>query len=169
MMLDLQAIADFPARITLEEDSSQMDISVEGLSLTGMARVELHIVQSDNIYYCTGVVACEARIECSRCLDKYGLTLRGELDFSIREAADKKQAGRADTPDGELLAATRALRIDISEPVREAILLEVPLKPLCREDCGGICPHCGVNRNDKSCDCRGKNTDPRWDALSDLR
>lgn len=167
-MLDLQAIDEFPARITLEEESSGLEIAEGGVSHAGTASVELNIVLSDNIYYCIGEAACEVKIECSRCLESYSLNLRGALDFAVREAAENT-SGDDESLDGELLKPSVTGQVDISGQVCEALVLELPLKPLCVEDCRGICPHCGVNRNEEDCHCRIESEDPRWDGLRDLR
>lgn len=60
-----------------------------------------------------------------------------------------------------------SLRYDAEPLIREDILLSLPTKVLCREDCHGICPRCGKDLNDGPCDC-GKEYDPRWDALLQL-
>jgi uncharacterized protein len=53
--------------------------------------------------------------------------------------------------------------------VRENILLEAPLAPLCRPDCAGLCPTCGIDLNSATCDCVTAVVDPRWEALSQLK
>jgi uncharacterized protein len=53
--------------------------------------------------------------------------------------------------------------------VREAVLLDLPLAPLCRPDCAGLCPECGADLNAGDCGHRPNATDPRWTALDDLR
>ena len=58
--------------------------------------------------------------------------------------------------------------LDLTPLVRDALLLELPLAPLCTEDCAGICPSCGADRNETQCDCRVDDTDPRWAALRSL-
>ncbi|MDH2903577.1 MAG: YceD family protein [Actinomycetota bacterium] len=58
--------------------------------------------------------------------------------------------------------------IDLAPMVRDAILLELPLAPLCRDDCRGLCPYCGIDRNEASCDCVAP-VDPRWATLDGLR
>ena len=60
-------------------------------------------------------------------------------------------------------------QIDLTLMVRESILLELPLAPLCRADCAGICPTCGENRNDNPCSCEAVVSDDRWSALDVLR
>jgi uncharacterized protein len=59
--------------------------------------------------------------------------------------------------------------VDLEPVVREAVMLELPIAPVCREDCKGLCPTCGVNRNDTSCNCDNEVKDPRWSALDTLR
>ena len=60
-------------------------------------------------------------------------------------------------------------QIDLGPVAREAVLLDAPATPLCRPDCAGLCPVCGVNRNETACSCDGTVTDPRWAALDQLR
>ncbi|MGD0339258.1 MAG: DUF177 domain-containing protein [Bacteroidota bacterium] len=59
--------------------------------------------------------------------------------------------------------------IDLSNDVRDEILLAIPLKLLCREDCAGLCSRCGKNLNTGQCDCAPAPTDSRWEALARLR
>jgi uncharacterized protein len=58
--------------------------------------------------------------------------------------------------------------IDLAPMVHDAILLELPLAPLCREDCQGLCPYCGIDRNEATCGCSAP-VDPRWATLDGLR
>jgi uncharacterized protein len=59
--------------------------------------------------------------------------------------------------------------MDLTEPVRQALLVALPMKPLCREDCQGICPQCGANRNEVHCEHSEESTDDRWSGLRALR
>jgi uncharacterized protein len=58
--------------------------------------------------------------------------------------------------------------VDLAPLVHDAIFLDLPLAPLCREDCAGLCPHCGIDRNEERCECRA-GADPRWATLDELR
>ena len=60
------------------------------------------------------------------------------------------------------------LQADLSDIVRQAIILAVGMKPLCSEDCRGLCPDCGVNLNKQSCRCASEKIDPRWEGLKKL-
>ena len=168
MMLDLRALTDFPARVTLEEDAARLGVSVYGMSLVGDVQVVLDVVKSDHIYFGTGQAVCDAQFECSRCLEPFRTMMRGEVEFSIQEIDPAQPVDRDEIPETELVIPAAASQVDITGPVREALLLEIPLKPLCAEDCRGLCPRCGVNRNERECSCRAESSDPRWDGLRDL-
>jgi DUF177 domain-containing protein len=60
-------------------------------------------------------------------------------------------------------------QIDVGAMIRENILLDAPIAPLCRPDCAGLCPTCGVDLNTGTCDCVTAVVDPRWEALSQLK
>ncbi|HKJ02985.1 MAG TPA: DUF177 domain-containing protein, partial [Longimicrobiales bacterium] len=59
--------------------------------------------------------------------------------------------------------------LDLSDSVREEILLAVDLFVVCDPECRGLCPQCGVNRNVETCSCTTDESDPRWDALRALK
>ncbi|MEO6157198.1 MAG: DUF177 domain-containing protein, partial [Ilumatobacteraceae bacterium] len=59
-------------------------------------------------------------------------------------------------------------QVDLGAMVREVVLLDAPTTPLCRPDCAGLCPICGVDRNAEVCGCAIERSDPRWAALADL-
>jgi uncharacterized protein len=60
-------------------------------------------------------------------------------------------------------------QIDLGAMIREHILLDAPVAPLCRADCAGLCPTCGIDLNVATCDCVATDVDPRWEALSQLK
>jgi uncharacterized protein len=169
MILDLKALDELPVSLRLDEDISRLDLLTTGVKPLGLMHLELDIMAGDNVYYCRGRSRCEAELECSRCLDPYRVTLEGEVEFTIRKSGeDTGDASDDDLTDSEMLYPINDEEVDITGPVRESLILAVPMKPLCREDCRGLCPVCGVNRNRKDCDCVVKETDPRWDGLRDL-
>ena len=94
-------------------------------------------------------------------------------------AADHEEApeGAEDNEEGEAaegedmlgLAEYRDDKIDLGEVVREQLYLALPMKPLCQEDCKGLCPVCGVNRNRETCTCQQEWVDPRMAALAEWK
>lgn len=95
--------------------------------------------------------------ECSRCLNPAHGTVRLHVDelFEPRPV-----------PGETYLLGPES--IDLEPLVRDAVVLELPPAPLCRDDCAGLCPSCGADRNQVDCDCTFDDTDPRWAALRSL-
>ena len=60
-------------------------------------------------------------------------------------------------------------KVDLEPMVRDTVGVALPLNPLCREDCRGLCPRCGADRNGGDCGCAEETGDPRWSALRELK
>jgi uncharacterized protein len=99
---------------------------------------------------------------CDRCLTRIDREVQADLDVRV---VVEKSARDTESPEGVIQVASDTTVLDLTSPFRAAVLLEVPIKNLCRDDCRGICPRCGVNRNKEPCDCDPTPIDPRWDAL----
>ena len=105
----------------------------------------------------TGEVRAPWVGECRRCLGPAVGELIAAVDHELFEP----------DPD-DLSYPLKNDEIDLEPLVRDAVLLELPLAPLCREDCQGLCPICGADRNEVTCECQPA-PDPRWAALDALR
>jgi uncharacterized protein len=99
-------------------------------------------------------------IQCSRCLDDFDITVKTEFTelYAFPTHADE---------DTEFVLPDN-YQINLSDSVREYLLLSIPINPICREDCQGLCPICGENFNLNTCDCEVDTTDPRFDVLKEL-
>ena len=95
---------------------------------------------------------------CRRCLQP----AHGRVELAFRELFTH------DPLEGETYPI-RHEQVDLELVAREAILLDLPLAPLCREECRGLCPTCGADLNSATCSCVAAVTDPRWAALDELR
>lgn len=119
---------------------------------------ELRIDQAGSAVAVSGRVTMPWVGECRRCLRE----VHGELTVAVRETFEK------DHEEGETYPLEGS-QVDIEPLVREAVLPELPQVPLCREDCAGLCPECGADRNEGPCGHEGGPVDPRWGALDQLR
>src|SRR5947209_5022501 len=106
----------------------------------------------------TGKATAPYEAECRRCL----ATVGGEVTAPFQELFEP------DSREGETYPL-KGDQIDLGPLAREALLLELPLAPLCREDCQGLCPTCGADRNAGPCPCPAEDLDPRWATLDVLR
>ncbi len=99
--------------------------------------------------------------ECDRCLDSFSREL--DASFSILYVTE----AHPEENDGQEIQqiSPDTNYIDLDEDVRQYLMLAIPQKLLCSDDCRGLCPTCGVNWNRESCTCQNDETDPRWDTL----
>lgn len=102
--------------------------------------------------------------ECRRCLRPVG----GLLHTEVREVYRPRPARERPDDDDETYPLTGE-QLDLRPLVRDAILLELPIAPLCREDCAGLCATCGADLNEGTCGCAPPAADPRWGVLDVLR
>ena len=102
--------------------------------------------------------------ECRRCLQP----VRGVLNVEVREVYRPRPPGEPEDQDEETYPLKGEL-LDLRPLVRDAILLELPIAPLCRFDCAGLCPTCGADLADGPCGCPPPTSDPRWAVLDVLR
>ena len=107
--------------------------------------------------------------DCSRCLADFSHSLELEIDEEFLPEIDLKTGRPAFPPsewEGFFIPADHNL--DLAEAIRQSALSVLPLKPLCKSDCVGICDRCGTDQNLSKCDCYSDNIDPRWAALRSL-
>lgn len=109
-------------------------------------------------------------VPCARCLESVRHALGGDFDLLFRPlGADAGPAERSlGAPDTEI-GYYQGEGLVLEDVLREQVLLSLPARTLCRQDCKGLCPRCGRNRNTEPCACEEPSSDPRWSALSDLR
>ena len=116
-----------------------------------------------------GEIKTETDLDCSRCLEPYRCPVTLKIEEEYLPTIDILSGERMPAPDepGTFRINERHI-IDLSEAVRQYTLLAVPMKPLCKADCAGICPDCGQNLNLGACCCPPPEGDPRWAKLQKL-
>ncbi|MDX6693112.1 MAG: hypothetical protein QOF02_715 [Blastocatellia bacterium] len=116
-----------------------------------------------------GSVTARAEVDCDRCLKSVAVPIETEFDLTYIPASIYVEQETAELQEADLLVSVyEGGAIDVDEIVREQILLALPEQVLCREECHGLCPVCGTDRNIGGCACEEKVVDPRWAALKDL-
>ncbi len=121
----------------------------------GRVKVRVEKGESDSVHV-RGKLSAGLGVECSRCLERFALPVAQQLDLFYLPRLPRQQEEEEDVElqDRELVVAFYGGgRIDLGETVREQLMLALPMKRLCREDCRGLCPVCGGNRNQKDCGC----------------
>ena len=144
---------------TFEFDYPSVQVS-DDLDVSDM-QGELHLTRTAQGLYATGEMSGTTRAECVRCLTPFDQRLVIAYDDLFVYPPSK-----ATEP---LLAIPETALLDLTPLTREYMLLDFPLRPLCRPDCRGLCPECGVNRNETECNHTSPTTDPRLAGLRALR
>ena len=116
-----------------------------------------------------GTVAAELELPCSRCLEPFRLLVASSFDVRYLPASAASAAVEREVDDEDLeTSCYRNDEIDLNELLREQFYLALPMKPLCAEECQGLCAECGTNLNAGTCDCAPVWEDPRLAALKGL-
>jgi uncharacterized protein len=113
--------------------------------------------------YISGTVHAPLSGECARCLD----ALTDEVDVELAELFAYPDSVTDETTDADELPRVVDELIDVEQTVRDAVVLALPLAPLCQADCLGLCPDCGEKRADLAPDHGHETLDPRWAALKE--
>lgn len=108
-------------------------------------------------------------LECPRCLGRSPAEVEAEIELLIQPKSKEPVVGELELEDSDLgVLYLEGEILDIDPILIEQIQLNVPMRQLCRQDCAGLCPQCGIDRNVDSCDCE-EVVDPRWVPLTVLR
>ena len=111
-------------------------------------------------FYFTGRISGRIELPCRLCLEEVDVEVDEDVHLLLAEIG----AEEADDPDVFLYDPNERM-LDLRAAIRENWLLTAPAYVQCREDCKGLCPTCGTNLNESTCNCTPSKTDSRWDAL----
>ncbi|MDQ0417369.1 uncharacterized protein J2Z48_001542 [Croceifilum oryzae] len=167
MQISLQKINQQPNQQLIVKESIQLDELVdEVLGLEQIEPVQVEAIFQNvgsRLYHGEVKESTQAVLTCSRCLTGYTMPLQAEWSERFTD-----EESRAIDSEEEIVHLVEAQTIDLDPYIREALILTIPFAPLCREDCKGLCPVCGANKNVRECSCVTERIDPRLAALQDL-
>lgn len=137
-----------------------------------VAPVELafDIFKDQDQFRLVGGVKTTLELPCSRCLEPFTLPVASAFDLRYQPHTANTGEGEREVEEDDLTTAFyEHEEIDLGQLMREQFYLVLPMKPLCRDDCKGLCAVCGTNLNRGSCECTRSWEDPRLAALRELR
>jgi len=169
MRLDLSEIAKTPGM------TAKVDIDVPCPKSLGFVcptpvkgRMELN--NTGTLLLLTGRIKTEVQVECSRCLADFTLPVETDMEeeFRVEKVGDAMRALplEEDEVSAELVSAGNIL--DVDELIRQSLLVDLPIQPLCKPDCAGLCPTCGENLNMRKCQCEVDETESPFKVLGEL-
>lgn len=134
------------------------------LKLAGPIKIEGHVFKTDDGTYLNADIIYEYSESCARCLKEFTKKIQTVLSGRLME----KSKSSIQEDDNEIIIYYDGDNADIEEQIITAILLSLPMKSVCRDDCKGLCPNCGKDLNKGQCDCLIEDIDPRLASLKDL-
>lgn len=172
MKINLREVEAGTREFGFDSSPEEMELAFPEVEFPEEVRIAVKVTGSDRQYLLEISIETRVKQQCSRCLEPIVGPVETEFQLllklcpSLRESSQTTDSASED--DDLVLIPESETSFDITERVREAIILALPLKPLCREDCRGLCPRCGTNLNRGNCQCGGQKSDPRWSKLKEL-
>jgi uncharacterized protein len=168
MILHLREFETFPVHRSLKGDPDKIRMDFEGVVRVNDVDLELSIQKSGDEFYCQGTANASVKLTCSRCLAEFDRKLSNATDFII--CSREWHENNRDAIDNEDYVYFQGgdLTADLTDIVRQTLIIALDLKPLCSESCRGICCHCGADLNKESCTCKQATLDGRWEGLKKL-
>jgi uncharacterized protein len=151
----------------IREDITDLDPSLKPLTdLNG----NVNLIRTHDGILVRADLHTNVELECSRCLTLFSIPVRFKIEEEFFPLTDINTGARLPLPDDADPAATIDSNhiLDLSEVVRQDLMLALPLVPLCRNECKGLCANCGQNLNEADCGCDEQALDPRFAALKQL-
>lgn len=132
-------------------------------------RGTVRLLGTDRGIWVSAALDTDAWVSCSRCLVEYSQAIHITVEEETHPLGEPAGADLKESDDtGEILRIDENHILDLTGAVNQYAELCVPMKPVCRPDCKGICPRCGSNLNESSCECDMVVRDSRWGELLDL-
>lgn len=183
MQLDLTQIRDAETPIARQFEPAEIAAADDAFRVIKPVELVMTVQKDDDLYQLVGRIRGELELACSRCLEPF--TMHVDVPFDLRylpqhlnmtgsaedgdDDDDEKVPSQEVGGDDLTTAFYRDDQIDLTQLVREQLYLLLPMKPLHSEDCKGLCPNCGTNLNEKTCECRNEWEDPRLAPLKALK
>jgi len=170
MRIELDRLEQDGGKFSRTYEPGELPLDDDEVGLVEPAEVSGRIRRDGKEVELSGELHAKIKTACDRCLQPVNLSIGAEFKERFVSAVSWRAEQQHELQEEDLnLAVFDGEAIEVDELVREEILLAVPAHVLCREDCKGLCPVCGIDRNQTSCQCETKGTDSRWQGMENLR
>lgn len=169
LALSLGRIRTPHERFDQEYAAAQLGVH-EDFRLVEPASLHFDIFKDAEQFRLVGGVRTTLEMPCGRCLEPYTMPLDQTFDLRYQPHSRNTGEGEREIEEDDLTTAFyENEEIDLGQLMREQFYLALPMKPLCRQDCHGLCPVCGTNLNRGRCECKQNWEDPRLAVLKKLK
>lgn len=168
MRVDISSIRyDVGASLKIDLVGDWKSLDDEGeMQFAQPVKTQLEFTNTGELFLAKGQIQAVLTISCSRCLELFNLEIETAFMMGYREI-EKQGTTVVDRSDMDV-RSFRGDEIDLAPDIVDAISLAMPMKPLCSQDCKGLCDVCGQNLNIGSCNCRQERIDPRLAVLREF-
>jgi len=170
LQMDVRELPEGMAEIKLECSSDALGLTEKALRTHGNVSVHLQAFRASDDVDINGSVSFACLLDCSRCMKRFQLEDEARIVLYCRKARDSSGPREIELSKEDVMTYYyKDNMIDLTSSVRDAILLSIPMKPLCSPECRGLCPVCGKDLNRGKCTCTKETVDARWDALRKIK
>lgn len=172
MKIDINKLSIGLHELEFEETGEELNLRNNEM-FPNPIRTKIQLDKTETHIYLKARVGSTAHFSCDRCLKEFDREIDGEIKLYFEMVSHGGRSHLVDDgidPEEEDIRVFRPgqKEIDLSSDIRDTVLLTVPMKLVCAEDCKGICSGCKKDLNEESCICSEKPIDPRWEGLQAL-
>lgn len=169
MNLDLTQFRQPETDVVRRYDAEEFEGRTSQFRVVEPVELRFKVHKDKERYRLVGTIRTRLDLTCSRCLEPFPLAVESPFDIrylpqSANTGSDEREVEEDDLSD----AFYRDDAIDLRQLIEEQFYLALPMKPLHSEDCKGLCPNCGTNLNERTCNCQVRWEDPRLAGLKAL-
>ncbi|MFC1920878.1 DUF177 domain-containing protein [Chloroflexota bacterium] len=149
----------------LYEIDGTVDIDSTNINVRG----DVRLMRTDRGILVKGIIYSGIELTCGRCLNEFNHNLNLNIEeeyFPVTDVNTGAPVSLPEEPDSFTIDDNNVL--DLTDAVCQYALMAIPIKPLCQQNCAGLCPTCGTNLNKVQCECPSAAGDPRWDGLRNM-
>jgi uncharacterized protein len=169
MNLDLTQFRQPETAVVRRYDPAEFEGRTNQFRVVEPVDLQFKVHKDKDRYRLVGTVRTALELICSRCLEPFRLPIDSGFDIRYLPQSENTGADENEVEEDDLSDAFyRDEQIDLRQLLEEQFYLALPMKPLHAEDCKGLCPNCGTNLNERTCDCQVRWEDPRLAGLKAL-
>ena len=170
LQLDLTRYRQPVSHVARAFPPSDVGGEVDAYQIVAPVELEFDLHKDKDKFRLVGRVKAGLELSCSRCLEPYRFPIDATFDLRYLPASEASTEAEREIEENDLETSYYSEdQIDLNELMREQFYLALPMKPLCLDDCKGLCAQCGTNLNTGACDCTPVWDDPRLAALKELK
>ena len=162
---------DEPLLIVKDFTEKELDVANDISGLRRPVHSEIQVSLSGEQIHVEGVLGVDVALICSRCLKSFrnSIAKKFALDYRPDPMVEEEGEEFSLTHTDLDIGFYRDQRFDLSALISEQVILEIPMNPVCHEECKGLCDQCGADLNEGDCDCKPRSVDSRLEVLEGLR